>query len=80
MIELLITANKDCENHLHQFAFDLDGIAYFYGRRLNSLVVNYAHPGIETHPNYIANQNARREKLEIAVQVLTGLEIRSWST
>jgi hypothetical protein len=75
MIKLLITANKDCENHLHQFAFELDGIAYLYGRRLNSRVVNYSPPAdIERHPDYIANQNARREKLETAVQVLTGLK------
>jgi hypothetical protein len=73
MIELLIAANKDCENHLHQFAFELDGIAYLYGRRLNSPVVNYIHPDLEMHPDYIANQRERREKLEKAVQCLTGL-------
>lgn len=70
MIKLLIAANTDCENHLHEFAFELDGIAYLYGRRLNSPVFNYIHPDIESHPDYIAN---RREKLEKAVQVLTGL-------
>jgi hypothetical protein len=75
MIQLLITANEDCENHLHQFAFDLDGIAYLYGRRLNSpFKVFRPPPEIETHPNYIANQHARLEKLETAVQVLTGLK------
>jgi hypothetical protein len=42
MIELLIAANKDCENHLHEFAFELDGIAYLYGRRFNSRLVNYS--------------------------------------
>jgi hypothetical protein len=75
MIKLLIAENKDCENHLHQFAFELDGIAYLYGRRLNSLEFNYSPPaGIKNHPDYIATQNARREKLEIAVKVLTGLK------
>ena len=73
MIELLIAANKDCENHLHEFAFELDGIAHLYGRRLNSPVVNYIHPDIDMHPNYVANQRDRREKLEKAVQALTGL-------
>jgi hypothetical protein len=73
MIELLIAANKDCENHLHQFAFELDGIAHLHGRRLNSPVANYIHPDIEMHPNYIANQRERQEKLEKAVQCLTGL-------
>ena len=73
MIERLIAANKDCENHLHQFAFELDGIAYLYGRRLNSPVVNYIHPELEMHPNYIANQRERQEKLEKAAQCLTGL-------
>jgi hypothetical protein len=73
MIEVLVAANKDCENHLHEFAFQLDGIAYLHGRRLNSPVVNYIHPDIEMHPNYIANQRERQEKLEKAVQCLTGL-------
>ena len=73
MIELLIAANKDCENHLHEFAFELDGIAHLYGRRLNSQVFNYKHPNIESHPNYIDNQRDRQEKLEKAVQALTGL-------
>lgn len=75
MIELLIAANKDCENHLHEFAFELDGIAYLYGRRFNSRLVNYSPPiGAESHPDYIANQHVRREKLEAAVDVLTGLK------
>jgi hypothetical protein len=73
MIALLIAANKDCENHLHQFAFELDGIAYIHGRRLNSPTVNCIHPDIEMHPNYIANQRERQEKLEQAVQCLMGL-------
>lgn len=74
MIQLLITANEDCENRLHQFAFDLDGIAYLYGRRLNSpFTVFRSPPEIETHPNYLANQHGRKEKLELAMQLLTGL-------
>jgi hypothetical protein len=74
MIELLIAANKDCKNHLHEFAFEFDGIAYIYRRRLNSRLVNYACPiGIETAPNYIDNQHTRRDKLEAAVQLLEGL-------
>jgi hypothetical protein len=73
MIKLLVAANKECENHLHEFAFELDGIAYLYGRRLNSPVFNYHHPDIESHPDYIANQRDRQEKLEKAVQTLTGL-------
>lgn len=74
MIELLTAANKDCENHLHEFAFELDGIAYLYGRRLNSPVVNYIHPDIEAHPNYIGNQREREKKLEQAAQCLAGLK------
>jgi len=73
MIDLLIAANKDCENYLHKFAFDLDGIAYLYGRRLNSPVVKYVHPAIEMHPNYTANQLERQEKLKQAALCLTGL-------
>src|SRR5262249_4530717 len=73
MIELLIAANKDCENHLHEFAFELDGIAYLYGRRLNSPVVNYIHPKIEMHPDYVANQRKRQEQLEKAALCLNGL-------
>jgi hypothetical protein len=74
MIDLLTNANKDCENHLHQFAFDLSSIVHLYGRRFRSRAVNYAHPDVPTHPDYIANQIRRREKLEIAVQALTGLK------
>jgi hypothetical protein len=73
MIELLIAANKNCENHVHEFAFELDGIAYLNGRRLNSPMVNKIHPDIEIHPDYIANQRQRQEKLDKAVQCLTGL-------
>jgi hypothetical protein len=73
MIELLIAANEDCKTHLHEFAFDLDGIAYLYGRRLNSPVVKYVHPAIEMHPDYIANQRQRQEKLEKAALCLKGL-------
>jgi hypothetical protein len=73
MIELLIAANKDCENHLHEFAFELNGIAHLYGRRLNSPIVNYIHPQIKTHPDYTANQLERQEKLEKAALYLTGL-------
>ena len=73
MIELLIAANKDCENRLHEFAFELDGIAHLYGRRLNSPVVKYVHPAIEMHPDYIANQRQRQEKLEKAALCLKGL-------
>jgi hypothetical protein len=73
MIELLTTANKDCENHLHEFAFDLYGIACLHGRRFKSPVINYTHPDIPTHPDYLANQNERRKKLEEAAQTLTGL-------
>ena len=73
MIKLLIAANKDCENHLHEFAFELDGIAHLYGRRLNSPVVKYVHPAIEMHPDYIANQRQRQEKLEKAALCLKGL-------
>lgn len=74
MVKQLIAANKDCENHLHQFAFDLDGIAYLYGRRLNSPFTAFRPPPeIETHPNYLASQHGRREKLELAMQLLTGL-------
>jgi hypothetical protein len=75
IIELLIAANKDCENHLHEFAFELDGIAFLYGRRLNSPVYNYFHPDIKRHPDYIANQHDRREKLETAAQALMGIEM-----
>jgi hypothetical protein len=74
MIDLLIAANKDCENHLHEFAFELDGIAFLYGRRLNSPVYNYTHPDIKRHPDYIANQHDRRKKLETAAQALIGIE------
>jgi hypothetical protein len=73
MIESLIAANENCENHLHEFAFELDGIAYLYGRRLNSPTVNYIHTDIEKHPDYIANQRQRQEKLDKAVECLTGL-------
>jgi hypothetical protein len=73
MIKLLIAANKDCKNHLHEFAFDLDGIAHLHGRRLNSPVVKYVHPNIEMHPDYIANQRQRQEKLEKAALCLKGL-------
>jgi hypothetical protein len=73
MIKLLIAANKDCENHLHEFAFEFDGIAYLYGRRLNSPMVNYIHPDIEMHPRYIDNQRERQKKLEQAAQCLAGL-------
>jgi hypothetical protein len=73
MIQLLIAANEDCENHIHEFAFELDGIAHLYGRRHNSPVVEYVHPNIDMHPDYIANQRHRQEKLEKAAECLKGL-------
>jgi hypothetical protein len=75
MIELLIVANKDCEKHLHEFAFELDGIAHLYGRKLNSSVIKYVHPDIRMHPDYVANQRERQEKLEKVALCLNGL---SW--
>jgi hypothetical protein len=73
MIGLLVTANKDCENRLHEFAFELSGVAHLYGRRLNSPAVKYTHPDIEMHPNYVANQRDRQKKLDQAALCLTGL-------
>jgi len=73
MIALLTAANNDCKDHLHEFAFEIDGIAHLYGRRLKSPAVNYVHPDIEMHPDYMENQRERREKLEQATQCLAGL-------
>jgi hypothetical protein len=73
MIKLITAANKDCENHLHELAFELDGIAYLYGRRLNSPVAKYVHPAIEMHPDYLKNRRERQENLEKAALCLTGL-------
>jgi hypothetical protein len=75
MIQLLIAANEDCENHLHEFAFELDGIAYLYGRRHNSPVIKYVHPDTRMHPDYVANQRERQEKLEKAALCLNGLAL-----
>jgi hypothetical protein len=70
MTRLLIAANRSCS--LHLFAFDLDQIIYIHGRRLNSPV--YMPPrGLAFHPDYLSNQKARRETLEQAVRLLTGV-------
>lgn len=37
MIALLVRANNDFNDHIHEFAFDLSGILHIHRRRLNSL-------------------------------------------
>ena len=71
MIKLLVDANRDCENHLHEFAFEFSGIGSLYGRRFNSPHANIS--GFKQNTDYLGNQYERREKLAKATQLLAGL-------